>query len=297
MNATKMNYPKISHLPDRMPEFWNQAYEWAKKFDDEKAKWRWEFIRRSELFRKQCLDCKSGKDPALDDLLFRWGLSGIPVKETKPFLLSFENDFSELVAALATGWSHRKDWKSFTRSYVAALSRHETGLTLPPGSVILTRAEGTINNSGWHFPIYWQVDVKIPNGKKYTDFLNEIYKTPPRYCFDFEWSEERIVFKFAPMESAPGWPRINNKFSAEEVDKIIKIAFKVYGERLPGVNFWESRAQLIHCPNQILALDIDSGLVNEKKSSNFARSLRAAKDKLSKLEDLSELRRKAFQTK
>ena len=40
-----------------------------------------------------------------------------------------------------------------------------------------------------------------------------------------------------------------------------------------------------------------SGLVNEKKSSNFARSLRAAKDKLSKLEDLSELRRKAFQTK
>ena len=295
---------RMQELRQKHEKEWQEVYQWLIKDNEaQESRWRWEFIRRSPLYREHCEKYLNDQNPDLIQILFWWGLPRS--KKIRELFLDYEEDFFPLVTALTLtealsdlDGKLSKDWRTSERDMLNMLARHDDGLTLPPMAVTI-KPDVSIQENGRRYVMSLQVKVNIPPGdKNHSHFMNEISKNPPANCHELTWSEKDIILKLAPEKAGPCWPPWGVQFSEEQVDSIISAAYQAYGDPLPGVAPWTDRAKTRHYSSQLLALDVKAGLISKKDSGldakHYSRTLKTAQDKLSRLEEIAKARQKAF---
>ena len=286
----------IEKLRERHPAQWEKRLSWCQK-NLVDYQWRWEFIRRSPLFREQCnnirarLDCIDGEflpyDTELERLCYTWQLGVAPSPGTKTLYLDYERVFFELLTGLYI-FNQGKDWRRQMRTAAERLCRVQSCKSLPGDFVKVTESIGPDK-------FYQDIKVSIPPGQAHQQLFRELAKGPPRLTHRPQTQDGTVSFK-VPLT---GWRRfpLEASFDYSDLEKIVEALVNAYGEPLPGVVPWTGRARTTSYANHIKALDAE-GLKNRVKVSglgkNYARNLKTAKEILSRLEALALARQQAF---
>jgi len=286
----------IEKLKERHPAQWEERLPWCKKSLVD-YQWRWEFIRRSPLFREQCnnirarLECIDGEflpyDTELDRLCYTWQLRVTPSPGTKTLYLDYESVFFELLTGLYIFYQG-EGWRGQMRTGAEGLCRVQDCKSLPGDYVRVCEISGPDE-------FYQDIKVSIPPNQEHQQLFREIAKDPPRLTHRPKTQDGTVSFK-VPLT---GWRRfpLEASFDYSDLGKIVKALVNAYGEPLPGVVPWTGRARTTSYANHIKALDAE-GLKNRVKVSglgkNYARNLKTAQGIISRLEAIATARQQAF---
>ena len=330
--------PKVGHMEllsedikRKKPEKWKMAYDWASHPSLEEHKWRWEFVRRSKIFQRECqairesigpfllpesfgsydpdrlprffelFDCM---DTIMEPLCRAWGLSTEGLLDHQRYLIcDYEADFPTLLTALVvtSSFINDIDWKARSRLIAEQLSDDYVQIIHPAIKFHYKVSEAQYpppQGTNIFYRDYLLLKVAPAEGKDIRIFLEHLSKDIPANCFEISVRNDTAFISVIPQ-----YIEITPKIKIPDFSKLnhIKEAVeKAYGKVLPTVIPWDDRKKTEFYPKQILALDVDSGMISKDeagfvKDKNFSRILKNAKSKIEALEKNAKIRREIAQ--
>ena len=299
--------PKVGHMEllsedikRKKPEKWKMAYDWASHPSLEEHKWRWEFVRRSKIFQRECQAIRESIGPfllpesfgsfepdrlplflELFDCLDRimgplcrgWGLSIEELFDHQRYLLcDYEADFPTLLTALLASSSFINDinWRASSRLIAKRLSKDNVPKIHPPikyrykvSQAQYPPPEGT----NIFYRNYLLLEVTPPEGKGISTFLELLKMDIPECCFDvYIENNTALISATLQYHDLPHGIRIPDFSKLNHIREAVE---KAYGEVLPTVIPWDDRKTMEFYPNQILALDVESGIIPKKETTSL----------------------------
>lgn len=268
------------------PGDWPERMDFCSRLSDHG--WRWEFIRRSKVFQneadfiKQHLNDQA--NPVYSKLLsrftFKWqlfgGRSNLALVWTR-YALSF----SEVLTVLSLDYGD-SGWRSTIRLIAEVFSSSDDKNGIPPDFCQIFYENRYCRKVAVRFP------MKDPVGML---FQREIEKDPPSITKMAKITKDGLIF-FLPPD---GWEKFpTDPLFGGGVNKIVRAMRNAYGVNMEKVTPWNDRAKCDFFPQQIKALDVHAGIITKDESglnpTNFSRTLKAAQDKIRRIEQAAHSR-------
>jgi len=290
----------IEKLKARHPELWTDKARVQKCLSlADQYGWRWEFIRRSALYREQCdsirarLEQTEGDylpgDRELARLCFAWGLYS-PAPGVAVLCLDYETGFANLLNGLCMG-ARGKDWRGHLEDAAKSFTSEAADRVLPGDYLQVSDSLGPDR-------YYQQVKVGIPPGGSHHAFFGELSKNPPRLTERPEVVGREINLSVPPS----GWQRfpVIADFDGTDLQKIVDAMLAAYGVPLPEVVPKKPGGRLrtgdLH--KQVTALDIAAGKLTVKDADidpiRWTRFRDQGLEKIRLLEAIATQRRAVF---
>ncbi len=309
----------------RHPEAWEAAHTWAAASPVvQDARWRWELIRRSNLYRQQADSCRAGQGPSLDLLRWSWGLPCPPGgKDSGELYLDHGAAFASLVTALALAGmdldsdgrlilptAMRDHWQDRITEAAQAMGKHPDGLNLPPGTVkakgrfdhILAKGKRLVHAT-------WTVTVTPPNGCPPWRIKQEVTASTMDWTYITEHDSDQISVTLTRQLPAEDWHQAwpfapGSKFIPEKdllrITEATSAALASCGAALPEVVPKKPGGRLrtgdLH--KQATALDVAAGKLTAREAdldlNHWTRHRDQGLEKIRLLEAIATQRRAVF---
>lgn len=310
----------------RHPGAWETAHEHAAAKDHvQESRWRWELIRRSNLYRQQADSCRAGQWPSLELLGWSWGLPCPPGgRDSGELYLDHGADFTSLVVAIALdGMDLDSDgrlilptgWRDRITETAKDMGHQPEGPNLPPGVV---KAHGQFDHIPPLVHATWTVTVTPPDG------CHPWRITQQLAAAGLEWTHippevhsDQITVKLIRQLPADlwhrAWPFAPGSAFIPETDLLkiadaVSAAMTLCGTDLPVVELKKPggrlRDEYLH--NQVTALDVAEIMARDRSTGkkaleqskldlvHWTRTLKTAQERINKLEASAKQRQEAI---
>jgi hypothetical protein len=299
------------------------------------AKWRWEFIRRSELFQSDCNKIKEKIDTQtfitrdgqrqppnfgkyghimvdLSEFCFIWGLESIPLVGSNLVFTDYLQTFTELLTSFyALLHVEKKQCEKTIKSWVKGFARSENGHGYP-GSFFEIKKVGprrkTIEKPSIATEEYLNIhhlEIKISaaatdSGKLHkalSDIPVPIYQARDHYFDDGTYMLKLWVAKLGMPTILDLRKERSNNIWHKDIIEIEKALVASIGWELPGVDPRNEMRSALE--GQLWTLDLKLGWAYRKrgdKDQSYYRWKKSANQKINRIETAVTSRKSLFKS-